>query len=304
MARRTADAARGLAAHLGSLPRLAETMGALVGGGFSAQAGPIGEAVEGTPIVWVRAADGRGFAVGVDGVLAGVLAAAVLGQVAPEEAAAPRDPTPVERGIVCFLVAALVEGRGLSVTLDAAAPPPGSLALPIRCALGARSGVVRVWVPLDFARAPAAVTGSPDRIAALRIPLVLARGRAHIAVPRIAALRPRDVVLLGDEPEIRVARGGFACRLEAGALRILAPYQRGVAMNEALARDLPVELVCELGRTTLSAKEVLELAPGAIVTLPDKVGATVALTAGGRTVARGELLDVDGQVGVRIVEVT
>jgi len=75
-------------------------------------------------------------------------------------------------------------------------------------------------------------------------------------------------------------------------------------MNEALARDLPVELVCELGRITLSAKEVLELAPGAIVTLPDKVGATVALTAGGRTVARGELLDVDGQVGVRIVEVT
>lgn len=73
-------------------------------------------------------------------------------------------------------------------------------------------------------------------------------------------------------------------------------------MNEALARDLPVELACELGRVTLSAQEVLALAPGAVVTLPAKVGALVELRAGGRVIARGELVDVDGQVGVRISE--
>jgi type III secretion system YscQ/HrcQ family protein len=73
--------------------------------------------------------------------------------------------------------------------------------------------------------------------------------------------------------------------------------------DDALVRQLPVELTCELARFTLSAAEILALAPGAVLPLGRPPGAPVELLAGRRVIARGELVDVDGEVGVRVLEV-
>ena len=72
--------------------------------------------------------------------------------------------------------------------------------------------------------------------------------------------------------------------------------------NDDLARDLPVELTCEIARLTLPAHEVLTLAPGAVLALGKRVGDPVELVAAGRAIARGELVEVEGQVGVRVTE--
>lgn len=307
MSRRAADAARALAAQVGSFAALATALDALVRGGLVVRAAPVVAApIAVRPVLWLRAADGRGFAVAVDGVLAGAFAARVLGQEPPDEAAAPREPTPAERGILAFLAAALVEGRALTVAVDAGHAPADALTIEARCELAGARGLVTILVPLDFVRAVPPATADASRIAHVPVTLAVVRGRARVAAARVAALKPRDVVLCADGPLVAVARGGFPCRLHADGtvtvVTIVGPYERGAAMNEALARDLPVELACELGRVTLSAQEVLALAPGAVVTLPAKVGALVELRAGGRVIARGELVDVDGQVGVRISE--
>jgi type III secretion system YscQ/HrcQ family protein len=63
----------------------------------------------------------------------------------------------------------------------------------------------------------------------------------------------------------------------------------------------PIEIVAELGRIVLRGDEVLALGEGSVLAL-GRPGTTVDLVVGGRTWARGELVNVDGELGVRITE--
>lgn len=64
--------------------------------------------------------------------------------------------------------------------------------------------------------------------------------------------------------------------------------------------QLPVRLSVTLGRVTLSAAEVIRLTPGAVIPLSEPLGGPVEVMAGGQPIARGELVDVDGTLGVRL----
>jgi flagellar motor switch protein FliM len=72
--------------------------------------------------------------------------------------------------------------------------------------------------------------------------------------------------------------------------------------TEALLGELPVDVVCELGRVSMSGREVLELRPGAVIPVGRPLAGPVDLTVGGRVVARGELVDVEGEIGVRVTQ--
>jgi len=65
--------------------------------------------------------------------------------------------------------------------------------------------------------------------------------------------------------------------------------------------DLPVVVV--LGRATLRIAEVLKLTVGSIVELDRRVGEPVEVCIQGVVVARGEVVSIRGNYGVRIVEV-
>lgn len=66
--------------------------------------------------------------------------------------------------------------------------------------------------------------------------------------------------------------------------------------------DVPVLVRVEVGEATMRAREWARLGPGDVVTLGRRVGESVLVRVGGVPVARGALVDVDGEVGVRIVE--
>lgn len=63
----------------------------------------------------------------------------------------------------------------------------------------------------------------------------------------------------------------------------------------------PIEIVAEVGRLTLRGDEILGLHRGSVLTLGHH-GQTVDLIVGGRRWAKGELVNVDGELGVRITE--
>jgi type III secretion system YscQ/HrcQ family protein len=63
----------------------------------------------------------------------------------------------------------------------------------------------------------------------------------------------------------------------------------------------PIEIVAELGRIVLRGDEVLALGEGSVLAF-GRPGTTVDLVVGGRTWAHGELVNVDGELGVRITE--
>ena len=72
--------------------------------------------------------------------------------------------------------------------------------------------------------------------------------------------------------------------------------------HEQLA-DVPVELAIEIGRIELRVRELAALVPGRVISAQIPIGREVSLRAGDRTIAVGELVDIEGELGVRIVRV-
>src|SRR5437588_7514321 len=66
---------------------------------------------------------------------------------------------------------------------------------------------------------------------------------------------------------------------------------------------VPVDLSVEMGRTRMTVGETLELRQGSIVTLNRMAGEPVDLLVNGTPVARGEVVVIDEQFGLRVTEV-
>jgi flagellar motor switch protein FliN/FliY len=89
----------------------------------------------------------------------------------------------------------------------------------------------------------------------------------------------------------------------------LAPLDGGaVVTHESVADlepvlDVPVELVVEIGRTSMTIRETLLLGSGSIVSLDKLAGEPVDLLVNGRRIARGEVVAVDEEFGLRVTEI-
>ena len=67
--------------------------------------------------------------------------------------------------------------------------------------------------------------------------------------------------------------------------------------------DVPVELAVEIGRTQMTIRETLALGPGSIVTLNRLAGEPVDLLVNGKPIARGEVVVINEEFGLRVTEV-
>src|SRR3954447_8065416 len=70
--------------------------------------------------------------------------------------------------------------------------------------------------------------------------------------------------------------------------------------------DVPVELAVEIGRTRMTIVQTLELRPGPVVSLnrlAREPGGPVALLINGKPIARGEVVVIDEEFGLRITDV-
>ena len=71
----------------------------------------------------------------------------------------------------------------------------------------------------------------------------------------------------------------------------------------ARLHDVPVELTVEIGRTRMTIGETLSLGPGAIVSLNRLAGEPVDLLVNGTQIARGEVVVIDEEFGLRVTDV-
>ena len=71
-----------------------------------------------------------------------------------------------------------------------------------------------------------------------------------------------------------------------------------------LADNEQLDLRIELGRTHLRPDEVRNLRTGSLVSLDGRIDEPVDIRAGGRLIGRGEVVVLDGKLGVRVVELT
>ena len=84
------------------------------------------------------------------------------------------------------------------------------------------------------------------------------------------------------------------------------PAGRGSAANSApldILLDIEVPIIVELGHTEMSIEELLALKPGAIVELDKIASEPVELLIRDHVVARGEVIVVDDNFGIRITQI-
>jgi flagellar motor switch protein FliN/FliY len=96
-------------------------------------------------------------------------------------------------------------------------------------------------------------------------------------------------------------------RLELEQLPALAgdnlPAAAGGAADLRRLSAVPVDLSVEMGRTRMTVGETLELRQGSIITLNRMAGEPVDLLVNGTPIARGEVVVIDEQFGLRVTEV-
>ena len=100
--------------------------------------------------------------------------------------------------------------------------------------------------------------------------------------------------------ELALAGGGVGLSARHGALEaeVVTGY---VPRDMSLPDDAHVELTVALGTTRLTLRQLGDLAIGQIIELGRPLAGPFELRAAGRVVGRGELVDVDGELAVRIV---
>ncbi|UJL47947.1 flagellar motor switch phosphatase FliY [Virgibacillus sp. NKC19-16] len=73
--------------------------------------------------------------------------------------------------------------------------------------------------------------------------------------------------------------------------------------NLDMLLDIPLKVTVELGRTKRNIKDILDLAPGSIVELDKLAGEPVDILVNEKLVARGEVVVIDENFGVRVSDV-
>jgi flagellar motor switch protein FliN len=66
---------------------------------------------------------------------------------------------------------------------------------------------------------------------------------------------------------------------------------------------VPVDLSVEIGRTRMTVGDTLELREGSVITLDRMAGEPVDLLVNGTPIARGEVVVIDEQFGLRLTQV-
>ena len=84
-----------------------------------------------------------------------------------------------------------------------------------------------------------------------------------------------------------------------GTAATLSPVARGLEMLHGVIMDVTVEL----GRTRMSVRELLALSPGTVLELDRAAGSPADMLVNGRLIARGEVVVVDEDFGLRITEI-
>jgi len=80
------------------------------------------------------------------------------------------------------------------------------------------------------------------------------------------------------------------------------PTTADPASLELLA-DVEMGVTAELGRTRMTVRNLLALAPGSVVELDRVAGSAVDLLVNGTLIARGEVVVIDDEFGVRVTEI-
>lgn len=237
-----------------------------------------------------------------------------LGPVAPEQGL-----TPLQSALLIYAAVTVVQSLPPAwqpVVLEGMVAPQEGVdrwsSICYVCRTAARVGTLRLWTPLRSV--PNRGPGQAERIASaddfpIVLSVIIAQRRFSVATLRCAT--PGDLLLaergLRPSSATLVAEGGCGVSV-SGYLS-----QEGFHIEEEMMADrhqtvqpvldqLTATLEIAAGTVTLPLKEILGLLPGQVLSLDQRLDQPVAVRVSGRVVGHGELVDIDGILGVRLTD--
>ncbi|HEX3003063.1 MAG TPA: flagellar motor switch protein FliN [Angustibacter sp.] len=207
----------------------------------------------------------------------------------------------------------LTVGAVADVEAAVASVPPDAVAVHAEV-LGARPGTVVVVVDSSLAAALAESPMGPLPLAdAVRPALETLGGALGVgalgtvsqtdAAGMVALLQGRGAVVVplhgGGGPSAWLAVAASSDSASTPTSAAAQPFS-GAGLD--LLQDVVMELSAELGRTTMTVRELLNLQPGAVVELDRLAGSPADLLVNGRLIARGEVVVVDEDYALKITE--
>ncbi len=119
--------------------------------------------------------------------------------------------------------------------------------------------------------------------------------------PAMAAQQP-----MAQQQAYNMSQARVASNVQVQPAQFTPLSTEAVAVNDAnigLILDVPLQVTVELGRTKKSIREILELSNGSIVELDKLAGEPVDIHINGKLLARGEVVVIDENFGVRITDI-
>ncbi len=83
-----------------------------------------------------------------------------------------------------------------------------------------------------------------------------------------------------------------------------APAPRGASQsNLDIIMDVPLEIIVQIGKTKRPVKEIIEFSQGSVIELEKQAGDPVDILVNGELIAKGDVVVIDDNFGVRITEI-
>lgn len=118
-----------------------------------------------------------------------------------------------------------------------------------------------------------------------------------------AATQPQPAAAHGAPAATPPSNSAPDVPVQAAQFRPLGPdHAAGRGSGIDLIKDVPLHVSVELGRASLTVREILSLGAGSVVELDRLAGEPVDVLVNDRLIARGEVVIVDESFGVRITE--
>lgn len=110
------------------------------------------------------------------------------------------------------------------------------------------------------------------------------------------AVPQQQMHMRAQQPQVQVQQAQFAS-FESPTLN------SSETNNLNMLLDIPLQVTVELGRTKRSVKEILEMSSGSIIELDKLAGEPVDILVNNRHIAKGEVVVIDENFGVRITDI-
>src|SRR5205823_4185809 len=107
----------------------------------------------------------------------------------------------------------------------------------------------------------------------------------------------------GAAPAQTMGRGADALGSSPFSNLVVAGSDTALPRGLDMILDIPLDVTVELGRVRMLIKDVLELSSGSIIELDRIAGEPVDLLVNGRLVAKGEVVVIEDNFGIRITEI-